>query len=222
MNIKLKNEWWHWLLIGLSFILAIYFWVITEGQLPVHWNLHGEVDRYGGKFESLLLLPIIMLVFYFILRYIPFLDPNKSNYEKFEDSYAKIRYALTTFLFVIHLSILLNSKGIEVAMDKVVLVGMGIFFFVIGMSMKDVRPNWFIGVRNPWTMSSRKSWDVTHKYAKWLFVGIGIGMVLASYFRSSIFMIIGFGVIFAAVIVLTVMSYVIWKHDPDRNDGANH
>jgi uncharacterized membrane protein len=31
--------------------------------------------------------------------------------------------------------------------------------------MGKIRPNWFVGVRTPWTLSSKLSWDKTHRLA---------------------------------------------------------
>ena len=48
-----------------------------------------------------------------------------------------------------------------------------LLFIVIGNFMSKIRPNWFVGVRTPWTLSSKLSWDKTHRLAGWLFMLMG-------------------------------------------------
>jgi uncharacterized membrane protein len=43
------------------FGLSAWAWLrLPAGaSIPVHWNVAGEADGYGGKFEGLLLLPLV-------------------------------------------------------------------------------------------------------------------------------------------------------------------
>jgi hypothetical protein len=51
-----------WLLVAGMFVIGILVWPVAPDQLPVHWNLSGAVDRYGGKPEGLFLLPQSLLI----------------------------------------------------------------------------------------------------------------------------------------------------------------
>ena len=42
-------------LLLVMFAVSGIVWNDAPDALPVHWNLWGEVDRYGGKAEALLL-----------------------------------------------------------------------------------------------------------------------------------------------------------------------
>src|SRR5207247_1788045 len=42
--------------------LAALTWPGAPERIPVHWNLHMQVDRYGGRFEGLLGLPRVFVV----------------------------------------------------------------------------------------------------------------------------------------------------------------
>ena len=44
-------------LVAAMFALAALSWSTAPDRIPVHWNIAGAVDRYGGRFEGLLLLP---------------------------------------------------------------------------------------------------------------------------------------------------------------------
>ncbi len=71
MRTNLRIEAIQWALIGAMFVLAAVVWPSAPDQIPVHWGLSGEPDRYGGKIEGLLLLPLVTLGVYFAMLLLP-------------------------------------------------------------------------------------------------------------------------------------------------------
>jgi uncharacterized membrane protein len=49
------------------FVIAIMTWPSVPAQIPIHWDISGQVDAYGSKFTGLLLPPIIALVGYLLI-----------------------------------------------------------------------------------------------------------------------------------------------------------
>ena len=43
------------------FVLAGVTWSMAPDEIPVHWGIGGDPDRYGSRFEGLLLTPLIAL-----------------------------------------------------------------------------------------------------------------------------------------------------------------
>src|SRR3954462_731600 len=98
---------WRWEVPQLALILGMFLgsalaWNAVPDRVPVHWNLAGEVDRYGGKVEGLLLLPVLALGLYVLFIFLPRLDPRRAAYAGFARSYALIRIAIITFLAFMH------------------------------------------------------------------------------------------------------------------------
>lgn len=61
----------------LPFLYIAFIWNKLPQKIPMHWNIEGEVDRYGEKIE-ILLIPIMLPMFvYFIFSVIPKIDPKK-------------------------------------------------------------------------------------------------------------------------------------------------
>ena len=77
---KIKNELPIIGIVLLPFIYLAFLWNQLPKTIPVHWNINGEIDRFGDKTE-LLLLPILLpLLTYFIFLFVPKIDPkNKLN-----------------------------------------------------------------------------------------------------------------------------------------------
>jgi uncharacterized membrane protein len=81
------------------FVVAGWSWSQLPHRLPVHWNLQGQVDRWGSKFEGLLLLPIIALGLYLLMLLVPLVDPGRGNCQNFAKAFNVIRVALV-LLFI--------------------------------------------------------------------------------------------------------------------------
>lgn len=216
MKISWRNEWPFWALLAAMGAAAAICWSHAPDRIPVHWNMHGEVDRYGGKAEGLLLLPAISFGLYCLLLFIPRLDPGKENYKLFAGAYYGIRLSIQVFFVILYGAIFLTAFGYEVSVGKIVFVSVGALFVVLGNVMGKLRPNWFAGIRTPWTLSSKLSWTKTHRAGGWTFVGIGLAAIAAAFFDAkwALFTFIGGAVI--GVLGLVVYSYIVWRNDPDR------
>jgi uncharacterized membrane protein len=69
--------------------------------------------------------------------------------------------------------------GRHIDMTLIASLLVGGLLIVLGNVMGKIRPNWFVGVRTPWTLSSTASWNKTHQLAGWLFVLMGVCIAAA-------------------------------------------
>jgi uncharacterized membrane protein len=206
------------------FVASAIVWRTSPDQIPVHWNAAGEVDRYGGKAEGLLMLPAITVGLYLLLLFLPRIDPKKANYALFSGSYAIIRISLVVLMAAIHALVILWIEDVKINASLVVLGGVGLLFIVLGLVMGKVQPNWFVGIRTPWTLASRRSWVKTHRLGGWTFIGLGIVAILSAAAPGQWGFAVLMAVTFVAVTVLIVYSYIEWRDDPDRqsHDAPSH
>ena len=87
---------------------------------------------------------------------------------------------------------------------------------MIGNCLGKVRPSWFVGIRTPWTLSSKLAWTKTHRIGGWLFVVVGVGILIAAVVHSAWAIPIGLVSIVASSLGLVVYSWFVWRTDPDR------
>ncbi|HEV3302362.1 MAG TPA: SdpI family protein [Planctomycetaceae bacterium] len=207
--------------IAAMFLVAALCWSHASDRIPVHWNLRGEVDRYGGKFEGLLLLPLVSLALYLLLLVLPLFDPGKANYRTFAGAYNLIRLMIMLFLTAIYAVSVLVSLGYHVDMNTVIGLAIGVLFIVLGNVMGKIRPNWFVGVRTPWTLSSKLSWTKTHRLGGWLFIVMGLLAVAWAILQNAWMLGVMITVDFACGISLVVYSYLIYRKDPARMSPAD-
>ena len=151
------------LLIALMFGAALVVWPSAPSDIPVHWNASGQVDRYGGKFEGLLLLPLMALGLYLLMRYLPNIDPGRLNYARFGGAYTAIRAGVLLLMAGIYAMVIAWVLGSPVDVSRAVPLAVGALFVLFGSVLGQVQPNWFVGIRTPWTLSSTESWSRTHR-----------------------------------------------------------
>ena len=204
------------LVIAAMFAAAAAVWPSAPDAIPVHWNVSGEVDRYGGRFEGLLLLPLAALVIYLLMRYLPRIDPLRANYARFSGAYTAIRAAVLALMAGIYGMVIAWVQQKPVDMSKLVPAALGGLFLLLGSVLGRVKPNWFVGIRTPWTLSSARSWERTHRLGGWLFMGLGLLFLLTGVFGLGSAGVGVFGAMLAVVVVLFVYSYFVWRADPEK------
>jgi immunity protein, SdpI family len=216
MKFTWKTEWPLWALLAAMFVLAAITWPHAPDRIPVHWGLNGEVNRYGGKFEGLLLVPIIGLATYLLFLVVPRLDPGRANYAQFAGVYTLLRYSILVILALVDGIIHLWIRGVHVSIGTLIPLLVGALFVVLGSVLGKIRPNWFVGIRTPWTLSSKLAWTKTHRVGGWVFMATGLSLIVAGALNSRTVLIGAFALAFVGVLGTVVYSYIVWHGDPDR------
>ncbi len=208
-----RNEWPHWLLLVGMFVAGAIAWPHTPERVPVHWGLDGTADRYGGRVEGVLLLPLLAIGIYVLLLVSPRFDPGRANYELFAGAYRLIRLAVLALLAAIYVAALLSATGHALDMARITPLLVGILFIVIGSVMGKLRPTWFVGVRTPWTLSSARAWGKTQRLGGWVFIGAGLLLLLGGLLRLPALTIVALVALIGGSVGLYAYSYVIWRQD---------
>lgn len=220
MQTNSKYKIWTALQLGIiaaMFITAAVRWSSVPDRLPIHWNVSGEVDGYGGKFVGLLLIPLLAIGIFVLLAAIPRLDPARANYASFRGTYAVIRTGIVALLGFVYLLMNLsinNEDGLP--MDSLVLGSAAVLLIGLGAMLGKVRPNYFVGIRTPWTLTSKKSWIKTHRIGGWVFILAGAAAGIGAIFSGIAGFIAMFAVLGPGIVFLMVYSYRVWREDPDR------
>jgi uncharacterized membrane protein len=157
---------------------------------------------------------------YLLLRFIPRIDPGKQNYTSFTNAYGAIRMVFVFFMAVIYVASVLAMFGHQFNMTTIVCLAAGALLVVVGNFMGKLRPNWFVGVRTPWTLSSKMSWNKTHRLAGWLFMVMGLLLGIVGVVQIT-WLFVAMLVIDAACLAwMVIYSYLVYRNDPDRISPA--
>lgn len=200
------------LIIAISFGIGAYLYPSAPDLMPSHWNVHGQVDGYSSKAVGLFLMPVISLVMFLLFLLLPKIDPLKENIKKFREYFDRFILLLILFLFYMYILTILWTAGQRFDMGQFMAPMMGVLFFYAGILMEKAKRNWFIGIRTPWTLSSDKVWDKTHKLGSKLFKISGICAILGFFLPKFVFSLIFFPVIISALYTF-LYSYLVYRKE---------
>ena len=186
----------------LSFIIGIYFYPQMPEKIASHWDAQGQVDGYISKFWGLFLMPLLSMILFLLFIAIPKIDPLKHNIEKFRKYYDGFVVLIIVYLFYVYLLTIFWNIGIRFSMVQPLAPAMGILFYYIGILTENAKRNWFIGIRTPWTLSSEKVWEKTHKIGGKLFKTAGAFAFIGVFFES-------YALFFILVPIILVAAYTI-------------
>jgi uncharacterized membrane protein len=198
--------------------MTIVAYPVMPDAVASHWNAAGDMDGTLPKFWGLILIPLLMYGFCALFAALPRIDPLKINYPKFQASYEGFILVFSAFLFVIQLQIILWGLGVPLSPNLVMPVMIGILFIAIGFLLEHAEPNWFVGIRTPWTMSSDSVWKKTHQKGAMLFRLAGVVSMIGVLAGTHAYLFILIPVI-AVALSLVVYSYTEFKKEQAAKTG---
>ncbi len=205
----------------LAFLISLWFYPRLPDPMASHWNAHGQVDGYMSRFWGAFLMPFVLVGLAFLFYVIPLIDPLRENIRQFRGYYEGFVFLFFLYMLAIHLWTLLWNVGIRISPNVFFPIGVGVLFVFVGFLLEHVRPNWFVGIRTPWTLSSERVWKRTHQVGAWVFKVIGVlvmvGGILAP--RHTVWIILG--TVIAGTLGLVVYSYVLYEQER-RASGGSH
>lgn len=200
-----------WILFAASLIIGLISYSYLPEQIPIHFDINGNVDNYGGKIY-IFLEPAIILFMVVLAEVARNVDPKKNSYDKFNKQYYLIFFLISILMLGIQLytiAFIMNNKIVNIS--AIMPFAVGLLFAIIGNSMPKFKQNFYAGIRTSWTLADEEVWFKTHRLGgKVWFVGgilMMVSSILPSYFKTTLF----FGVIILITIVPIVYSYVIYK-----------
>ncbi|TWJ04515.1 putative membrane protein [Mucilaginibacter frigoritolerans] len=183
-------------------------------SVPMHYNLSGTVDRYGNKSEFLFIqiaMQGVALLVYLLLKFLPAIDPKKKvSYG--ESTFQKLGLGLIIFLSALNIAIIFGALHHGFNMEKVILPIVGLLLAFIGNIMNSIKPNYFAGIRTPWTLESEDTWKATHRLAGKIWFAGGILLTILMLLMPPVAAKIVFTSIIAIMVFIPVIySYVYFK-----------
>ncbi|BDX01083.1 SdpI family protein [Maricaulis maris] len=211
-----------------ALVLAALGWLGTDSttQIPVHWGMDGQPDRYGGRLEAFFLLPAMMAGLSVLFAILPSIDPRGRNLERSRIVLQTAWMGSLGLLLVIQAGLVAIGLGWVDPADTslvptLVLAGVGALSVLLGNVLAKARPNWFVGIRTPWTLSSDLAWDKTHRLTGRLMVLVGLAILSGVWFllpEQQLALVLVASL--APAVVGMVYSYLVWRSDPARETAT--
>jgi uncharacterized membrane protein len=208
-------------LLGDAVLSAVVYRLLPE-SVPMHWNFLGEADRYGSKLQLVLFGPLALAGFWVLMLLLSRIDPRRADRVvhdtpdtepgEADGSYWTVVHLLVVALAVLHGGILLAVSGVLGGPNRFVALALALLLLLPGNFMGRVRPNWFVGIRTPWTLASDEVWRRTHRLAAVLMVGGGLLLLpLALLLPAPRALTAAVVITLIATLGPAVWSYFAWK-----------
>ena len=200
------------LAICIGYVIALYVYPSIPNVVVSHWNAMGEPDGFMPKELLLFLTPSIALFLFMFFAYIPRIDPFKKNFHAFKMSYNRLLIFLILFLIYVHIAIIVWNIGYSYNMLQAIMAALAWLFLGIGDVLRNIKQNWFVGIRTPWTLSSEYVWERTHDVGGYLFEISGILIIFGILVPSmSVFIVLGSVV--GSLVITLIYSYTLYKRE---------
>ncbi|EEM14819.1 hypothetical protein bpmyx0001_43090 [Bacillus pseudomycoides DSM 12442] len=180
--------------------------------IATHWS-GGTADGFSSKLTGMMSMVGIMIGCYVFLNVLQKIDPKKENYEKFSKALMMINNSLLVVLFIGNIDIITNGLGYKLFINRVPELLVGILFLIIGNYLPQCKPNFFVGMRNPWTLSNEEVWRKTHRFSGKVFVALGLMMMVSIVVPAEWRSYMMLTMILIAVVLTNGYSYILYKKE---------
>jgi uncharacterized membrane protein len=214
---SLKNEWIIWVVIAIPFFLLAYYWNQIPETIPTHYGIDGKADRWNSKTSLLWFLPILMFFTYALLLAIPKIDP-KLKVETMGKKFLYIKLIIIGLISSISSLFVYSSANQRVDVFSLMVIIICVFVVVMGNYLPTVKPNYFIGIRTPWTLSDENNWLKTHRIAGRIYLFGGIILLILNVLlpqMANIFLMFLVGIILLPIFYSLYLYLVRNKQVPN-------
>lgn len=214
---------WMGALILLWLVLTCIFLILAPDQVPVHFDINGDVDRMGSKFEYLLLPGIGLIAMYGSMH------GAKKSAKGNEKTVAISTICLLAFLVVLFSYFMwkaLDPATVADGLSRLALrgtmIGMMVLFIVLGNIMPKVQRNSAVGLRTKWSMYNDTCWQKSQRFCGYTMMILGlVGLVLCAVLPDAWVLWLLLGMILVMLIASLVGSYLIYKKEREKECGAD-
>lgn len=209
----MRSRWFGLIVAAVAIAVSIWAYPQLPPTVATHWSLSGTPDSFSSRVIAVVIIPAVILVMTGLFQVLPKLDPRRENYSKFFGTYWLICNTVIAFMLIAHAMIVASGIGFPIRIDRLMPVGVGLLFIVLGNYLTRVEPNWFVGIRTPWTLSSDAVWRKTHRTGGYLMVLGGLVLAGCAALPPRAFAPLLVTVILVMVGIPVVQSYILWKRE---------
>lgn len=205
---------------AIPLVYVVFLWQGLPERLPMHYDINWQVDSYGSKMEFFMVILLMFGTTLFtsaVILYANKLDPKK-KLDANNPLIVKISWTITVLITLLSLVIAYITTHFgqfdftASVFPKLVPALVCLLFIVLGNLMNNVKPNYFIGIRVPWTLENPDNWRLTHHLAAklWFFGGMVLLLAILLFpARFSIYILLP-GLLLVSIIPI-VYSFVLFQ-----------
>lgn len=199
-------------LLVIPYIYLAFIWNDLPAKVPTHFDVDGNADDWSARAFLLFLPAGVGIIMYLVLWIIPALDPKKKIHLMGE-KYYNFRFILLLFFSFFSCYMLYVSKEGSLKHPQVMIAIIGGMIILMGNYFQALRPNYFIGIRTPWTLENEIVWKNTHRLGGRLWIGGGLLLIISAIILrdNRSIAIASFSIFIIMVLIPVIYSYIDFK-----------
>lgn len=189
-------------------VIALFF---LPDQIPAHYNAANQVDRWGSKFEALILPAMVILFGLFMLgmaKFISAMDKSSKNNETIciiAGLCCLILFNVMTYYFLyLDFHGVKNLSALPLDVNQIMFGLLGIIMILVGNVMPKLRMNSLIGLRTSWSMKNETTWKKSQLFGGISFIAGGILIVVLCLLFKGFSCFLASTVVFFALLAVDI------------------
>jgi uncharacterized membrane protein len=165
----------------------VIFFAISWNSFPettvLHFALNKEFENIQTRSELLVasaVLSGLSIFIYLVMLRLHKVDPKVTAGTP-RSAFNKLGVIICIFITVLNFCLVLTAKNQWIISSSVMIAFTGLFIFLIGNYMNNIRPNYVAGIRLPWTLNDPENWRKTHHLASRMWFVAGILIMAGSF-----------------------------------------
>ncbi|MFD2248299.1 SdpI family protein [Pontibacter ruber] len=207
---------WFIILVPLAYLALS--WNELPERVPVHFNVQGEADGWAGKTSLIGIVFLTTVVMNLLLLLIPKIDP-KRKLAYMGSKYDQLRFILVGFMAALAMFVIYNAVHEDTFQINILFLLLGAMFVGLGNYFQAIKPNYFIGIRTPWTLESEHVWRKTHRLGGRLWMIGGLLMMVLALLPFDQFRQVLFLVIVGVLVLIPVIYSFLESRKEQRMEG---
>lgn len=215
-----------WLIALMPLIVTVVVLPQMADMVPAHYGIDGLVDHYDSKY-TMLLFPCIIIVVIAVRDLSPRMlgrdDAQQANLRVVDNLLLPVVIVLVAInLLTVWLATaqVQNIYTTPVPVPQLILAGISLLFVVIGNVLPKTKPNWYVGIRVPWTVNHPAVWYKTHRFGGvmmtvWGVLSLVVTLVVSPTHAAVVF------VVGTILMVTSMLIYAYICYRQQHHEGHN-
>lgn len=223
-----------WVLTIFPFLITLFAIQFMPDSVPMHYDIYGNIDRWGIKYELFILPSIILLLTMMWKVWIS--SYNKKNENEMTGNKAKelknnvnaiqiVAITMTLifsimqcyFLYLAYVKTINDNVNMNVEVHCLVSIAIGIMLVFCGSVIPTTTVNSIVGIRTKWSMKNNNCWRKSNQLGGRTIMIAGLIMVLHStWTRGFVNLVVSMVIVLVMVLLVIINSYKIYKKDSEN------
>ena len=206
---KNKTIWLSTILCLLPILFGVAVYDSLPERIPTHFDLAGNPNGWSSRPMAVFGIPLFLALMNLLCHWVTSRD-EKTRKATPKALQGVIYWIVPVISWLVVPLSLFEGMGVDVPVGFLVSVLVGVMFVVIGNYLPKCKPNYYVGIKLPWTFASEENWRKTHRFGGKVWVVCGFLMVIAGIFKLDALLV---ATLFAAIILPCGYSWLEFKKE---------